>query len=110
MENFPEDWQRAIVIVAHPDDIEYGAAAAGAQWTDRGKDVRYVLAPRGEAGIAGLSPEESGPIREEEERRSAAIVGVGEVEFLGLPDGRLVVLDECGITHRFDTGDIVHLR
>ena len=27
-----------------------------------------------------------------------------------LPDGRLVVLDECGITHRFDTGDIVHLR
>ena len=90
MENFPEDWQRAIVIVAHPDDIEYGAAAAVAQWTDRGKDVRYVLATRGEAGIAGLSPEESGPIREEEERRSAAIVGVGEVEFLGLPDGRLV--------------------
>ncbi len=76
--------------MAHPDDIEYGAAAAVAQWTDRGKDVRYVLATRGEAGIAGLSPEESGPIREEEERRSAAIVGVGEVEFLGLPDGRLV--------------------
>ncbi|MHD0303750.1 PIG-L deacetylase family protein [Rhodococcus erythropolis] len=90
MENFPEDWQRAIVIVAHPDDIEYGAAAAVAQWTDLGKDVRYVLATRGEAGIAGLSPEESGPVREEEERRSAAIVGVSEVEFLGLPDGRLV--------------------
>ena len=27
-----------------------------------------------------------------------------------LADGRLVVLDECGITHRFDAGDIVHLR
>jgi BirA family biotin operon repressor/biotin-[acetyl-CoA-carboxylase] ligase len=27
-----------------------------------------------------------------------------------LPDGRLVVLDECGITHRFETGDVVHLR
>ena len=27
-----------------------------------------------------------------------------------MPDGRLVVLDECGITHRFDTGDVVHLR
>ena len=26
------------------------------------------------------------------------------------PDGRLVVLDECGITHRFDAGDVVHLR
>jgi BirA family biotin operon repressor/biotin-[acetyl-CoA-carboxylase] ligase len=27
-----------------------------------------------------------------------------------LADGRLVVLDECGITHRFDTGDVIHLR
>lgn len=26
------------------------------------------------------------------------------------PDGLLVVLDECGITHRFDTGDVVHVR
>lgn len=52
MEPFPEDWQRAIVVVAHPDDIEYGAAAAVARWTDQGKDVRYVLATSGEAGIA----------------------------------------------------------
>lgn len=89
MEPFPEDWQRAIVVVAHPDDIEYGAAAAVARWTDQGKDVRYVLATSGEAGIAGLPPEESGPVREEEERRSAAAVGVTEVEFLGFPDGRL---------------------
>lgn len=90
MEPFPEDWQRAIVVVAHPDDIEYGAAAAVARWTDQGKDVRYVLATSGEAGIAGLPPAESGPIREEEERRSAAVVGVSQVEFLGLPDGRLI--------------------
>ncbi|MFE4502108.1 PIG-L deacetylase family protein [Rhodococcus sp. NPDC056743] len=89
MEPLPEDWQRAVVIVAHPDDVEYGAAAAVARWTDQGKDVRYVLATSGEAGIAGLPPKESGPIREEEERRSAAVVGVTEVEFLGLPDGRL---------------------
>ncbi|OYD69649.1 PIG-L deacetylase family protein [Rhodococcus sp. OK302] len=89
MELFPEDWHRAVVIVAHPDDIEYGAAAAVARWTDQGKDIRYVLATSGEAGIAGLAPAESGPIREEEERRSAAVVGVAEVEFLGLPDGRL---------------------
>jgi BirA family transcriptional regulator, biotin operon repressor / biotin---[acetyl-CoA-carboxylase] ligase len=26
------------------------------------------------------------------------------------PDGRLVVLDDCGITHRIATGDVVHLR
>ena len=26
------------------------------------------------------------------------------------PDGRLVVLDECAVTHRIDTADVVHLR
>ncbi|WP_280398916.1 PIG-L deacetylase family protein [Nocardia carnea] len=85
----PEDWQRALVIVAHPDDIEYGVAAAVARWTGQGKDVRYVLATSGEAGIAGVPPAESGPLREAEERASAAVVGVREVEFLGHPDGRL---------------------
>ncbi|MET4610136.1 LmbE family N-acetylglucosaminyl deacetylase [Rhodococcus sp. PvR044] len=89
MEPIPEDWKRGVVIVAHPDDIEYGAAAAVARWTGQGKDIRYVLATSGEAGIAGLPPAECGPLREEEERRSAAVVGVDEVEFLGHPDGRL---------------------
>lgn len=89
MEPIPEDWQCGVVIVAHPDDIEYGCAAAVARWTAQGKDVRYVLATSGEAGIEGLAPDECGPLREDEERRSAAVVGVGEVEFLGHPDGRL---------------------
>lgn len=89
MEPVPEDWQRGLVIAAHPDDIEYGTAAAVARWTDQGKDVRYVLATSGEAGIAGIAPGESGPLREREELDSAAVVGVTQVEFLGLPDGRL---------------------
>jgi LmbE family N-acetylglucosaminyl deacetylase len=86
---FPDDWQRALVVAAHPDDIEYGAAAAVAVWTAAGKEVRYLLATRGEAGIAGLDPAEAGPLREEEERRSAAVVGVSEVEFLDHRDGVL---------------------
>ncbi len=86
---FPDDWQRALVVAAHPDDIEYGAAAAVAVWTAAGKEVHYLLATRGEAGIAGLSPAEAGPLREEEERRSAAVVGVAEVEFLDHRDGVL---------------------
>ncbi|MGY1661863.1 PIG-L deacetylase family protein [Geodermatophilus sp. SYSU D00705] len=86
----PADWQRALVVAAHPDDIEYGLAAAVAVWTAAGKEVHYLLATRGEAGMAGVPPEEAGPLREEEERRSAAAVGVSEVEFLGLRDGRLV--------------------
>ncbi len=86
----PDDWQRALVVAAHPDDIEYGVAAAVSAWTTAGKEVHYLLATRGEAGMAGLPPEEVGPLREEEERRSAAVVGVTEVEFLDQRDGVLV--------------------
>ncbi len=88
-EPFPDDWERALVVVAHPDDVEYGCAAAVAAWTAAGRDVRYVLATSGEAGIAGLPPEAAGPLREREQRASAAVVGVSVVEFLGHPDGRL---------------------
>ena len=38
-----EDWERAVAIVAHPDDLEYGAASSVARWTSQGKDVSYVL-------------------------------------------------------------------
>jgi LmbE family N-acetylglucosaminyl deacetylase len=86
----PDDWQRALVVAAHPDDIEYGLAAAVSAWTTAGKEVHYLLATRGEAGMAGIPPEEAGPLREEEERRSAAVVGVSEVEFLDQRDGVLV--------------------
>ncbi|MBU3064213.1 PIG-L family deacetylase [Nocardia sp. NEAU-G5] len=89
MEQVPEDWQRGLVIVAHPDDIEYGAAAAVARWTGQGKHIRYVLASSGEAGIAGLPPNQAGPLREAEEIAAAKAVGVDEVEFLGYPDGRI---------------------
>lgn len=87
VEPVPEDWDRGVVIVAHPDDIEYGCAAAVARWVRQGKDIRYVLATSGEAGIEGLPPAECGPLREDEERRSAAVVGVSQVEFLGFRDG-----------------------
>lgn len=87
LERVPEDWNRALAIVAHPDDLEYGAAAAVARWTDQGKEIVYLLATRGEAGIDSMSPKEAGPRRAEEERRSAALVGVSQVEFLDHRDG-----------------------
>ncbi|MBA8794327.1 LmbE family N-acetylglucosaminyl deacetylase [Friedmanniella endophytica] len=82
-----EDWERALCLVAHPDDLEWGSAAAVARWTGQGKRVVYALATSGEAGIDAIAPEECGPLREAEERQSAAVVGVDRVEFLGLPDG-----------------------
>jgi LmbE family N-acetylglucosaminyl deacetylase len=94
----PEDWETAVAVAAHPDDLEYGAASAIARWTRQGKQVSYLLATRGEAGIAGRSPAEVGPLRVEEERASAAIVGVSQVDFLDHPDG----LVEYGIPLRRD--------
>lgn len=87
--SFPTDWHTALVLVPHPDDPEYGMAAAVHRWTSQGKQVIYTLATSGEAGIEGMPPAECGPIREEEQRRSAAHVGVDVVEFLGFPDSRL---------------------
>ncbi len=89
LEPFPEDWTRALAVVAHPDDLEYGAASAIARWTAEGRWVGYVLATSGEAGIDGMAPAEAGPLRESEELASAAEVGVDTVEFLGLADGML---------------------
>lgn len=98
MEPLAEDWDRAVAVVAHPDDLEYGTAAAVARWTGQGRQVCYLLATRGEAGIAGLAPGLAGPLREEEERRGAAAVGVSEVGFLDHADG----LVEYGVPLRRD--------
>src|SRR4051812_50015676 len=81
----PDEWQRALVIAAHPDDIEYGLAAAVAAWTNKGKEVHYLLATCGEAGMAGVPPQDAAPIREGGERGSAAGVGGTGV---GVLDGR----------------------
>jgi LmbE family N-acetylglucosaminyl deacetylase len=98
MKPMPEDWERAVAVVAHPDDLEYGAASAVARWTRQGKQVSYLLATRGEAGIAGRAPDEVGPLRVAEEQRSAAVVGVSEVEFLDHRDGMV----EYGLPLRRD--------
>lgn len=93
-----EAWSSALAIVAHPDDLEYGAASAIARWTDHGKRVAYCLATSGEAGIDAIDPEQCGPLREAEQRASAAVVGVDVVEFLGYPDGTI----EYGLPLRRD--------
>ena len=84
----PTDWDRALAVVAHPDDLEYGCAGAIAAWTAAGKQVAYLLVTRGEAGIDGIAPAECAPLREAEQHAAAAVVGVPAVEFLdGHADG-----------------------
>jgi LmbE family N-acetylglucosaminyl deacetylase len=98
LEPLPEDWERALAVMAHPDDMEYGGAAAIARWTDQGKHVAYLLVTRGEAGIDGMDPAETARVREAEQRASAAVVGVEVVEFLDHPDGTI----EYGLPLRRD--------
>lgn len=85
----PEDWNRALAVVAHPDDLEFGTSSALARWTGQGKDVVELLVTKGEAGIDSLPPEECAPVRMAEQRASAAAVGADTVEFLDFPDGTL---------------------
>lgn len=89
LEPLDEGWERALAVVAHPDDLEFGAAAAVARWTGQGKEVVYCLLTSGEAGIDSMHPDQARAVREEEQRASAALVGVATVDFLGLPDGVL---------------------
>jgi LmbE family N-acetylglucosaminyl deacetylase len=98
LEPFPSDWRIALLLVPHPDDPEYGCAAAVAKWTGQGKTVRYALACRGEKGIDGMPPEQAGPLREAEQLRSAAVVGVSDVQFWDFPDSRILNTAELRAT------------
>jgi hypothetical protein len=71
LEPIPETWTRAFAVVAHPDDLEYGAASAIARWTTRGRSVGYVIVTDGEAGIDAIPPTEAAVLRQKEQLASA---------------------------------------
>ncbi len=83
--------ENAMVIVAHPDDIEFSCAGTIARWVQGGCRVVYVLCTSGEVGFSNsdISKEEAAKIREVEQRAAAQVVGVSEVIFLREPDGML---------------------
>lgn len=82
---------RAMVVAAHPDDIEFSAAGTVARWAMAGSEITYVLATDGNAGSNDpeANPETLAAVRREEQRAAAAHVGVHAVEFLGFADGIL---------------------
>lgn len=106
LKELDDDFSSVLCVVAHPDDIEYGTAAAVAKWTAAGKTVTYFLLTRGEAGIDTMHPDEAGPVREQEERDSAAVVGVTEVDFGSWRDGVI----EYGLDLRRDIAREVRRR
>ncbi|MGH3978418.1 MAG: PIG-L deacetylase family protein [Pseudonocardiaceae bacterium] len=88
-----EQVQRVLVVTAHPDDVDFGCAGTVATWTGAGIEVSYCVITNGDAG--GFDPavprSAIAGIRQDEQRKAAAVLGVTDVEFLGYPDGRLEV-------------------
>lgn len=78
-----------MLIVAHPDDPEFGAGGTTARWTQAGTQVTYIIVTDGSKGTKDpqLTPEVLVKTRQAEQRAAAQILGVSEVVFLGYPDG-----------------------
>src|SRR5690348_15985830 len=95
MDNEPQV-ERVLVVTAHPDDVDFGAAGSIATWVSQGIEVSYCIVTNGDAG--GFDPEvpraDIAQIRQAEQRAAAAAVGVTDVTFLGYPDGALYVTHE----------------
>jgi LmbE family N-acetylglucosaminyl deacetylase len=82
--------ERALCVLAHPDDVDFGSAGTVATWTAAGTEVTYCIVTDGDAGGFDETPrDQMGPLRQAEQRAAAAAVGVTDVRFLGYPDGRL---------------------
>lgn len=88
-----EPWipERAMMIYAHPDDVDFTAAGTAAVWSAAGCQVVYVILTDGNAGSHddGMTPERLAEIRRAEQTAAARVVGVRTVEFAGCPDGLL---------------------
>ena len=85
--------ERALVVTAHPDDVDFGAAGTIAHWVTQGTNVTYCIVTDGDAG--GFDPavprSEIPRIRRAEQVAAAATLGVSDVRFLGYRDGSLTV-------------------
>jgi LmbE family N-acetylglucosaminyl deacetylase len=83
--------ERAMVITAHPDDAEFGAAGAVAKMVRHGGEVTYVVVTNGNKGTSdrSMTPARLAQIREAEQRQAARVLGVERVEFLGYEDGEV---------------------
>jgi LmbE family N-acetylglucosaminyl deacetylase len=85
-----EHVERALCVLAHPDDVDFGSSGTVATWTSAGTEVTYLIVTDGDAGGFDETPrDQMGPLRRAEQEAAAKAVGVDDVRFLGYPDGRL---------------------
>jgi LmbE family N-acetylglucosaminyl deacetylase len=99
--------ERALVVTAHPDDVDFGFAGTVAKLTDAGIEVTYCVVTDGDAGGAetGMPRVEMAPKRREEQTEAAAVVGVHDLHFLGYPDGRV----EASLDLRRDISRVIRM-
>jgi len=105
---------RILVIVAHPDDVDFGAAGTVACWTDAGIEVIYCIVTDGDAGGSdpGISRPDMAALRRREQTAAAGQVGVHDLRFLGYPDGRVEATlelrkDLAGVIRQVRPGRVV---
>jgi LmbE family N-acetylglucosaminyl deacetylase len=86
-----ETVDRILIVSAHPDDVDFGAAGSIATWTDAGIEVSYCMVTDGDAGGSdeSMSRADMARLRRAEQTAAAAVVGVHDLHWLGYPDGRL---------------------
>ena len=82
---------RVLVVAAHPDDIEFGAAGTVARWVNEGAAVRYLLVTRGDKGSDDPHADVDAltRLRTDEQLAAAVELGVEAVDFLDEPDGQV---------------------
>jgi len=83
--------ERALVVISHPDDGEFGAGATIAHLVRAGVKVDYVVTTDGSKGTEDpdVTAEQLASVRMAEQRAAADLLGVGEIVHLGYPDGYL---------------------
>jgi LmbE family N-acetylglucosaminyl deacetylase len=84
--------RRAMVVAAHPDDADFGAAGTAALLAQSGWEVRYVVVTDGSKGSDDpqFTTETLIETREREQRAAGKLLGIEDVRFLGFTDGELV--------------------
>ncbi|MEC9181681.1 MAG: PIG-L deacetylase family protein [Actinomycetota bacterium] len=100
-----DEIERALVITAHPDDVDFGAAGTIANLTDLGATVRYCIVTDGQAGgfDDSIPRPKMASIRREEQTEAASKVGVSDLVFLGWMDGEV----ESGLELRHDLSRVI---
>ena len=87
-----DEIKRVLVVMAHPDDCDFGAGGTIAQWSAKGIQVSYCIITNGDQGgeESGIPLEQMAQVRQKEQRDAGAALGVSDITFLNYRDGWLI--------------------